>query len=296
MTTQELKCFLCVAERLNFSKAAEELYLTPPTVTHHIQKLEEELGAQLFYRDSKSVRLTAEGEAFYQDAQEIMMRTEDALAHLKDMKAQKQSMIRIGCTTAPEVALLEKSLTLCRERLPTADPRILISDFSSLLRLLKEQHLDLLLGSRDMIGSVESCCFTPLFSCASYAVFRKDSPIPSQTGEVSLKDLEPFPLLVLRHKNVPMLPNDRIEQFLNERHPFKRTVRQSDSLAVLTLARSGYGVGILPQYALSNQDRADLICLKIKESSTIDYGLIWQKDVQSPIVKEFISILCEQEY
>ena len=53
MNTQQLECFIHVADKLNFTKAAEELYLSTPTVTHHIKSLEEELGAQLFYRTSK---------------------------------------------------------------------------------------------------------------------------------------------------------------------------------------------------------------------------------------------------
>lgn len=48
MNSQELKCFVVAADRLNFARAAKELYVTPPTVTHHIQHLEEELGVKLF--------------------------------------------------------------------------------------------------------------------------------------------------------------------------------------------------------------------------------------------------------
>ena len=50
MNSQELKCFVVAADRLNFTRAAKELYVTPPTVTHHIQHLEEELGVKLFIR------------------------------------------------------------------------------------------------------------------------------------------------------------------------------------------------------------------------------------------------------
>ena len=53
MNSQELKCFVVAADRLNFTRAAKELYVTPPTVTHHIQHLEEELGVKLFIRNSK---------------------------------------------------------------------------------------------------------------------------------------------------------------------------------------------------------------------------------------------------
>lgn len=74
MNTQQLRCFVCVAEYLNFTKAANELYLTVPTVTHHVQSLEEELGTKLFERTSRMVRLTESGKAFYIDAAEILTR------------------------------------------------------------------------------------------------------------------------------------------------------------------------------------------------------------------------------
>lgn len=76
MNTQQLRCFVCVAEYLNFTKAANELYLTVPTVTHHVQSLEEELGTKLFERTSRMVRLTESGKAFYVDAAEILTRME----------------------------------------------------------------------------------------------------------------------------------------------------------------------------------------------------------------------------
>lgn len=72
MNTQQLECFVRVADKLNFTKASEELYLSTPTVTHHIKSLEEELGAKLFYRTSKVVQLTEIGSLFYSDAKEIL--------------------------------------------------------------------------------------------------------------------------------------------------------------------------------------------------------------------------------
>ena len=74
MNSQQLHCFLCVADKLNFTKAAEELFLSTPTVTHHIKALEEELHTRLFFRNSKVVQLTEAGTVFYNDAKEIMIK------------------------------------------------------------------------------------------------------------------------------------------------------------------------------------------------------------------------------
>ena len=78
MNSQQLQCFIYVAERLNFTKAAEALYLSVPTVTHHIKSLEEELGIQLFYRSSRVVKLTENGEKFYFDAKDIFIRMQES--------------------------------------------------------------------------------------------------------------------------------------------------------------------------------------------------------------------------
>lgn len=293
MNTQEIKCFLRVAERLNFSRAAQELYLTPPTVTHHIQKLEGELGVRLFQRDSKSVRLTLEGEVFYRDAQEIMMKIENARARLRDIKKSKQTLLRIGCTAEQEMTFLTDVLSRLRRRYPDADPRFTTDDFSHLLRMLKENQLDLVLGSRDMMEGMESCCFTPLYACRSCAVFGADLPVGTEGESVSLGQLKDFPLVVLRPKNIPVLESDCIERFLTSKPAPRQVVRQDGAAAVLALVRSGYGIGILPEYALSAQDRAALRCLGIEESPWIEYGLIHSRDNKNPCIANFLAIACE---
>ena len=72
MNTTQLECFLAVADNLNFSRAAEQLRLTQPAVSHQINSLEDELGVKLFNRTSKSVRLTQAGYLYTQYAGEIL--------------------------------------------------------------------------------------------------------------------------------------------------------------------------------------------------------------------------------
>ena len=290
MNTQELKCFLRVAERLNFTRAAEELYLTPPTVTHHIQKLESELGVRLFQRDSKSVHLTLEGETFYQDAREIMMKVEAAFSHLNDIRISKHTLLRIGCITAQEAASLADPLTRLREKYSAVEPRIIISDFSQLLRMLKEDHLDLVFGSRDMIADQNSFRFIPLYSCRSCAIFPKDDSRTLMDEEISLEELEAYPLIALHPKNVPIQPNDSIEKFLTRKHPH-HIVRQEDAAAVIALAASGYGVGILPEYVLSKSVRSSMCCARIRESPCIEYGVISYAASKNPCIAPFSAIL-----
>lgn len=291
MNTQELKCFLRVAERMNFTRAAEELYLTPPTVTHHIQKLESELGVQLFQRDSKSVQLTLEGEAFYQDAREIMMKIEAAFSHVNDIRNSKHTFLRIGCITSQEAASLTVPLSRLRENFSCVEPRIIIADFTQQLRMLKEDHLDLVLGSRDMIPSQNDFRFRFLYSCRSCAIFSQEYSAIFPRDEISLEDLSPYPLIALNPKNIPIQPDDAIEKFLTGKTRPVHIVRQEDAAAVIALASSGYGIGILPGYVLTGSVRSSMHYARITESPRIEYGIISSDTGKNPYIAAFSSIL-----
>ena len=291
MNTQELKCFLRVAERSNFTRAAEELYLTPPTVTHHIQKLESELGVQLFQRDSRSVQLTLEGEIFYQDAREIIMKIEAAFSHVNDIRNSKNTFLRIGCITSQEASALSKPLARLREKFPCVEPRIIIADFTQQLRMLKEDHLDLVLGSRDMMLSQNDFRFHALYSCRSCAIFSHEYSEIFSGDEISLDDLSSYPLIALHPKNIPIQPDDAIEKFLTGKTRPAHLVRQEDAAAVITLASSGYGIGILPGYVLSDSVSSSVHCARIRESPWIEYGIIYHTDSKNPYVAKFSSIL-----
>ena len=81
MDTKSLRCFLAVAETLNFSRAAESIYLSQPALSLRINALEEELGTKLFLRTRQQVYLTAAGSALLPEVQEILARI-DSLAEV----------------------------------------------------------------------------------------------------------------------------------------------------------------------------------------------------------------------
>ena len=72
MNTFQLICFLTVADTLSFARAAAQLHVTQPAVTHQIKVLEQELGVPLFYRSTRSVILTRDGQSFLEDARRII--------------------------------------------------------------------------------------------------------------------------------------------------------------------------------------------------------------------------------
>ena len=115
MNTTQLECFLAVANNLNFSRAAEQLRLTQPAVSHQINSLEDELGVKLFKRTSKSVRLTQEGYLYTQYAGEIMRLFNVSRGRLKAAQSERRRVLGIGCRSTLELGLLSVALAQLRE-------------------------------------------------------------------------------------------------------------------------------------------------------------------------------------
>ena len=85
MELHHIRSFVAIAEKLSFSRAAELLHITQPPLSRHIKQLEEELGVQLFERDSRRVALTPEGRDLLRIAQ-VALQSLDGLTE----QAQQQ--------------------------------------------------------------------------------------------------------------------------------------------------------------------------------------------------------------
>lgn len=96
MNTMQLSCFVEVAAQLSFSKAAEALHVSQPTVSHQIKALEDELGCVLLVRSTRTVRLTDDGFAFLEYANDILDLAARAERRLKHKQRPSPQQLRIG--------------------------------------------------------------------------------------------------------------------------------------------------------------------------------------------------------
>ena len=84
MNSRQLEYFLAVAHELNFTKAAESMYVSQTAVTQQIKALEEQLGVSLFERTKKKVVLTPAGKVFLQEASSILNRIDTAVERTRE--------------------------------------------------------------------------------------------------------------------------------------------------------------------------------------------------------------------
>lgn len=96
MYMRELDTFIAVAELGSFMKASEKLFLTPASVMNQINKLEKLVGAKLIERSNHGTSLTAAGNSFYDDAKQMIERSEASISRARKIAESEQNIIRVG--------------------------------------------------------------------------------------------------------------------------------------------------------------------------------------------------------
>ena len=284
MNTVQLSCFISVAEKLSFTKAGKQLFLSVPTVTHHIKTLEYELDTKLFIRDKHKVILTAKGKAFYDDAKAILNISNNAKEHLR--KTNDNQILKIVCTSYSELDLVSNILKELKPKIDNLKPEIYVKNYGEGLYMLNEQSADLMLGSNNMIIENNDLKLYSYVESTSYLLIRKDDPLYFKS-DISFNDLENRTLIHLDEKIIPFYSKNRIKNLLNIHNGWQDDIVCDDEQICLALIKAGFGVSLLPEYRILKDLDSSLIIKAIVENEPYYYGIIL-KNNNNPLVEAFI--------
>ncbi|MFD6436923.1 LysR family transcriptional regulator [Streptomyces venezuelae] len=144
MERQELETFLTLAEELHFGRTAERLLLSQARVSQTLKKLERKIGAPLFERTSRVVRLSPLGRQLYDDLAPLHVQMEAAVARAKDAARGVGGELDVGFLGAGAGTLTAPILTLFRERSPGVEVRMRETQFQDPLGALRGGEIDVL--------------------------------------------------------------------------------------------------------------------------------------------------------
>lgn len=198
MDFRQIEAFLSVYKLNSFSRAAEALYLSQPTVSSHISALETELGVKLFDRSSKDVQSTEAGRLFFDYANEMINSRDGAVIRLKEYTHQIKGRIEMAVSTIPGQYLLPGVMKDFVKEYPEVRFSISQVDSKSVHDLLNNKSVELgIVGSKDKDERIEHnhliddnmVLITP--NTREYALWKEEEITISQLSE------KPF---VLREK------------------------------------------------------------------------------------------------
>src|SRR4030043_1325723 len=140
---RHIESFNRVAVLKSFSKGAEDLFLTQPTVSGHILSLDRSLSVRLFDRAGRDIRLTPAGEIFYRYASKILSSRKDLLNALSEFSQGIKGELSLGASTIPGEYILPKLVGDFRKKHPHFIISLKIADTKEIIQYVLQDHVEL---------------------------------------------------------------------------------------------------------------------------------------------------------
>lgn len=239
-----MKTFHGIVKHGSFIRAAEEMNYAQSTVTMQIQKLETDLGVQLFERE-KRVRLTEAGRQFYDQSLDIVKRMEQMRRNLADLKQGASGHVRIGATEPTASCRLPKLLKRLMSEYPGIRMSVTIASTPVLCEGLLKGTLDLALCSTPDLGS--ELYFEPLFKEPFVVLMPENHPLAGQST-VTPDDLREHRLLIT---SATCPYRKKLEIIFQQSGIMPPDTMEVGSMTALpSYVESGLGIALVPKRAV----------------------------------------------
>ncbi|BAK47586.1 transcriptional regulator [Clostridium sp. SY8519] len=289
MTLKQIEGFCYLAQTLNFSKAAELLFLSQPAFSRMIVSMEKELGCQLFIRSKTEPKLTLAGEQIYQHMKVMLREYEDINGIAKLASQDKLGSLRIGML---DNGLTEKSRNLIlgfQDANP--DVELILREYSEveIFRALEMGWIDVALVihfpeifRQTMTGIVTE-------TSRECVILHRSNPL-SQKEEVEIAELKNEKFIMLRESKSQMGYNMVMSECLRNGFTPDIVMKADSVSSALSAVACNIGCTILTD-ALQHLPGEDVLFIPIAGSTLCDHWLVWNKEIANekiPELKAFI--------
>lgn len=290
MELRHLRYFVAVAQALNFTRAAEKLHTSQPSLSSQIRDLEACVGVALLVRDKRKVALTAAGECFLQDALAILEQAENAKIRARKV-VQEDSHFSIGFVPSAEVNLLPKVLPLFRLKQPETHIELV-----SLITT--EQEEKILRGELD-VGLMRHPVYSPeidyleLIHEPLVVVLPVNHPL-AQEKTISARQLDGVNFVSTDPAYSGALAKI-VQAWFQQQKSHPNIVQVATNILVtMNLVGMGLGVTLIPGY-MNNFNTGQVVFRPIADDApTIALLMAWKKGALKPALTDFIATVQER--
>jgi LysR family hydrogen peroxide-inducible transcriptional activator len=286
MEMHQLRYFAKVAELGNVTRAAEACYVSQPSLSQQLAKLEQELGQPLLERLGRGVRLTAAGRVFREYCDQILTLTEDARTRVTDDPDSGHLVVAAIPTIAPYY--LPQVLSRFQKQVPKARIEIREDTTQPLLRQIVDGVVDLgILALPIQSDQIET---VPLFTEDLLLVMPAHHPL-ARRRRLALNDLSAEPFVVLNEAHC-LTGNILSFCATQDLMPFV-AARSHQLLTVLELVRLGQGISLIPRMAVRDGADPRLVYRSLSgDKPTRTVAVAWSKArYQTKLFKRFLGYL-----
>lgn len=274
---KHLRYFWAVAHQGNLTRAAEALNVSQSALSIQIQKLEQQLGQDLFERRGKRLHLTEAGRIALDHANMIFAAGDELVGTLSQNKPGQRQVLRVGAE-----ATLSRNFQMAflRPLVGRNDVRVTLDSgpIELLFRALEAHRLDVILTNQPPPRDGESNLVVHELARQSLAVLAKPTD--------QIRDGEPIEEILARHplllpgRTTPM--RQRLETFFNQKSITPQIAAEVDDMAMLRLlVREGTGMAVLPPIVVRDE---------------LTSGLLWKVGYIPGVDEEFHAVLLKRRF
>lgn len=293
MISTKLLTLLAVADCQNFTRAAQNLSLTQPAVSHHISQLEEEFGVMLFIRGKGGLKLTPEGEIVVKYARRMVALYEKMRGDLTD-KEHQISKLRIGITHTAESNITAEVLAKFGGENSGFSITVITDTIKNLYTMLENYELDLAIAE----GNTYDPGFSGLVLDTDYlvCVLAPDHPL-THNAMITLEQLRKERMILRLPSSATRILFDSTLRSLNDSPENYNIVMEVDNIATIKdLVRKNLGVSVLAKSACAREIRkGQLIALPIENLSMVrETRIVYNRDFTNKEVLQDIMRLYQE--
>ncbi len=250
MELDQLRYFCAIVDAGGFSRAARQIHVSQPSLSQQIRKLEDELGARLFDRLGRSVRLTELGRAFLPHARGVLRELEAARGDVLERKASIGGTICVGVIPTIAPYFLPPLLTAFSRQHPEARVTVVEEITPLLLEKLRAGGMDAALVALPLPVRSHEFEALPLLREKLYAVLPNRHPL-ARGRALSLGDLSEEPFLLLRDGHCF---RETAVAACKRAHLNPQIVFESGQFSsILSMVSAGLGVSVVPEMAVEKR-------------------------------------------
>ena len=285
MEFRQLESFCAVVRYQSFTKAAEKLYISQPTISTHIRMLEQEFNSRLIIRTTKNIEITPHGKELFACAQKIFTLKNDLIQKWSE---ENKKIIRIGASTIPADYILPEVLPLFCQKYPDIQLHIHQNDSGNILQSILNGKFTI--GMVGMKSFEKELDFVPFFHDEIVMINPKQEKFLHFSQKAFNKD----DLISLLKKETIILREQgsgskkRLESYFEQINLSEKSLniiaRLNDQESIKKLVASGLGISFISAKAITDAD--NLLTIKLPENNlTRSLYFAYHKDY---ILKEHI--------
>ncbi|MBI3636991.1 MAG: LysR family transcriptional regulator [Candidatus Rokubacteria bacterium] len=295
MDLRRLEVFAKVAELGSFSRAADALFLTQPTVSEHIRALEDEVGLPLLDRLGRGARPTPAGQLLLAYVLRILRLSAEARQALEQFQGRMSGHLVAGGSTIPGEYVLPELVGKFKAKYPDISITLLIGSSRQVSEWVAEGRVELgVVGAPPAVRGLDARVLMP---DELVVVVGADHAWASRAA-VRLADLHHEPLIVRERGSGSREALERTLQDAGTTLAAFRVVGEMGSTqAIKQAVRAGVGVSLISKRAVIDECRANLLrCVEVEDAQFArSFYLITQRDrTRSPLAQAFLEFIESQ--